>query len=66
MSNFLKWTVELSISKVWVEDGFTLTEDELINMLQKRLPYAFSHEVDAKIIKAPKQETINKLQGRIE
>jgi len=63
MKGFQKWVVEIQIADTWVEDGFEITNDNIVDRLQEWLPYAYSHEVNGKVLKAPKQSVIKKLQG---
>lgn len=61
--DFLTWNIEISVHKEWVADGFNLEDSEdIIDMLQHRLPYAFKSELNGKIIKAPPKGKIKKLQ----
>jgi hypothetical protein len=49
-----KWTVEVSVSENWIDDGFTLKEEKLQQaILENLLGYAYPHEVDVKIKKSP-------------
>lgn len=45
-----KWTVEISVSDNWIEDGFILKEDLLKEKIWELLPYAFEREIIVKII----------------
>ena len=59
---FQKYIVELSISDTWVEDGFDIrTRDDVKDLLQRLLPYAYGHEVKGRVIHAPSLKTIKKL-----
>jgi hypothetical protein len=64
MSKKFKWTVEIEVDQIWVEDGFNLTEDRLNSMIGYELSYANGNEYKGTIIKAPKQSTIDKVQGK--
>lgn len=63
------WKIEikLKVSDNWIEDGFDASErtQEIADMMQGLLPYAYGNEIQAKvkIIKAPSKEEILKLQG---
>jgi hypothetical protein len=60
----LKWVIEIEIDETWVMDGFNLEdEQDIIDMLQDRLPWAHENELGAKILKAPRKETIKNLQS---
>ena len=59
----LKWTIEISVDTTWVADGFDFTKERAENMILNDLLWAYSHEVKAKIIKAPAPEKIAKIQG---
>jgi hypothetical protein len=58
-----KWTVEIEVDETWVMGGFNLTEAKVVDMLQNTLPFAYSTEVGARIIKAPTKQEIRKAQG---
>lgn len=62
-----KIEIELKVSDNWVEDGFDASErtEQIAEMMQGLLPYAYGHEVKAKvkITKAPTKDEIRKLQG---
>ena len=60
----LKYIVELSIDKTWIEDGFDLrTRQDIKDILQKILPYAYGQEVGGRVIHAPSLKIVKKLQG---
>jgi hypothetical protein len=61
--SMLKWIVELSVDELWVADGFDLTDERAKEMLASDLSYAYGHEIEAKVIKAPAPNKIAKLQG---
>jgi hypothetical protein len=55
----IKWTVEISVSEDWVNDGFTLKEEKLKDaILENLLGYAYPHEVEVKVKKSPKVSLI--------
>lgn len=58
-----KWTVEFTVTKNWIEDGFDLTSERAHAMLASDLSYAYDHELGAKVTKAPDPELIAKTQG---
>ncbi len=60
-----KWTVEFTVDETWVADGFEMTPEIAKAMIEKQLGYSYSHETDAKVIKAPAQAAIRKAQGFI-
>jgi hypothetical protein len=60
----LKYIVELSIDSTWIKDGFDIrTRDDVKDLLQRLLPFAYGHEVGGRVIHAPSLKTIKKLQG---
>ena len=59
----LKWIVELSVDQSWIADGFNLTKERAHSMLAHDLCYAYDYELKAKIISAPSDKEIAKLQG---
>ena len=58
-----KWVVEFEVTETWVEDGFDINEDRAQDMLANALPYAYGHELKAKVIKAPDPKYIKKAQA---
>lgn len=58
-----KWTVEISISEIWVADGFDLTEERLRDMVASHLGYACHNEIAVRVVKAPEPAAIAKAQG---
>jgi len=58
-----KWTVEISIDDCWIEDGLDLTDEMIKDILLDHIGYAYDHEIDVNIIKAPDPKTIRKIQG---
>lgn len=63
----LTWTIELGIEDTWIADGFDLkTEDDieaLKEAIQHRLPWAYGHEISLRVLRAPADEKVKKLQG---
>jgi hypothetical protein len=39
-AKWFKWTVELQVHKIWVEDGFELTDERAHDLLANYLQYA--------------------------
>lgn len=61
---FQKYIVELSIANTWIEDGFDIrSREDVKDLLQRLLPFAYGHEVKGRVIHAPSLKTIKKLQG---
>ena len=58
-----KWVVKFEVTETWVEDGFDIDEDRAQDMLANALPYAYGHELKAKVIKAPDPKLIEKAQA---
>lgn len=62
-----KIEIEMKVADAWVADGFDASEriEDIQDALSHLIPYAYGNEVTvkAKIISAPKQEIILKLQG---
>lgn len=64
MGKKVKWVVEFEVDPVWIADGFDLTEERALSLLENALPYAHSEaELGARIIKAPPPKLIKQLQG---
>lgn len=58
-----KWVVEIAVDASWVADGFNLTHERANDMLRRALPYAYSTETRARVLKAPRLTDIAKAQG---
>lgn len=58
-----RWEVEIAVSETWVEDGFDLTRDRLLDMLSKELGYAYGYEYSGRIMASPYAVDIRKAQG---
>lgn len=58
-----KWTVEFEVDSSWVADGFDLTDERAHDMLAYEIQGAYSHEIKAKVVKAPSRTAIRKEQG---
>jgi len=59
---FVRWTVEVGVDRIWVEDGFNLSLDEFEKAMKAVLPYAYAKEVQVKIVKAPPPALIKAMQ----
>lgn len=62
MSKF-SWTVRFEVDEVWVADGFNLTDERALEMLQSDLQWADDHELTAKVIRAPSRLRVARVQG---
>lgn len=60
----LYWTVKIGVEECWIEDGFNLTQERLLDMIQSDLKYSYQCELSAKIISKPDKKVIAKLQGK--
>lgn len=65
MPNKLKWTVEIEVDKALISDGFTITEERVLTMLHDNYGFAYQHEFAARILSAPDESEILKLQGAL-
>lgn len=58
------WKLEITIHKTWVEDGFDVQDDDVVqDMLMKMLPYATSAEVKGKVLERPEDAAVAECQG---
>lgn len=57
------WTVEFTVTENWVADGFNLTDERAHSIICNALPYAFGHELQAKVLTAPDSKAIRRVQG---
>jgi hypothetical protein len=58
-----KWTVQFEVDETWVADGFDLTDERALEMLNGDLVSARTDELGARVIKAPTASSIRKAQG---
>ena len=58
-----KWTVEFEVTETWVADGFNITDNKAMSMMEEALPFASGAEFKAKVIKAPDSKLIRQTQG---
>ena len=60
----IKYVVELAIDSTWIADGFDIRNNQDVkNLLQQILPYAYGYEVSGRVISKPKLSVVKKLQG---
>ena len=57
------YTVRLTVAPDWIADGFDLTDEQALEMLANRLPFAHGHELTAKVIDSPNATDVARLQG---
>lgn len=62
-TKIFKWTVEFEVSENWVADGFDLTDERALAMLQNDLGYAYNHELKARVTKYASAHAVAKAQG---
>lgn len=58
-----KWVVEFEVTETWVADGFDITNQKAIGMMEDALPFASGAEFKATVLKAPDPKLIRKTQG---
>jgi|LauGreDrversion4_2_1035121.scaffolds.fasta_scaffold338664_4 hypothetical protein len=56
-----KWVVEIGVTENWVDDGFDMTDDSAHEMLATFVPYAYGHELEARVLKPLDKLEIYKL-----
>ncbi len=61
--NKLKYVVVFEVDETWIADGFDLTDERAFEMLNRDLAYAYGHELEAKVTKAPPALLVAQLQG---
>lgn len=60
----LKYIIEIAIDETWISDGFDIRSNQDVkDLLQQLLPYAYGHEVRGKVISKPPLKLIKQLQG---
>jgi hypothetical protein len=60
---FFKWTIEVEVAEVWVEDGFDFNKDRCVDLETSLIDWASEGEVRVKVVKAPDPKEIRKTQG---
>lgn len=63
MTRYFTWQVEISVAENVVADGLDLDEGDLHDTLMHAFPYVFEHEIRCRMIKAPDENEIAKVQG---
>lgn len=63
MAKRLSWTVRFEVDESWVADGFVLTKERALDMLQREIPYAYEKELKVRIVAKPLDAEIAKAQG---
>ncbi len=62
----IRWTLEVSVARLWVEDGYYLTDDTVQQAMAKALaelfPGAYKNEVVVKLMKGPPPQLIRAIQ----
>jgi hypothetical protein len=58
-----KWVVEFEVTETWVADGFNITNQKAMGMMEEALPFASGAEFKATVLKAPDAKLIRKTQG---
>ena len=58
-----KWVVEFEVTETWVADGFNITNQKAMGMIEEALPFASGAEFKATVLKAPDPKLIRKTQG---
>lgn len=57
------WTVSFTVAPLWVQDGFTLSDERALSMLASEIGTAAEGELSAKVLVAPSPADIAKAQG---
>jgi hypothetical protein len=62
----IRWTLEVDVARLWVEDGYFITEDSIQQAMAKALaelfPGAYKNEVVVKLIKGPPPQLLKAIQ----
>jgi hypothetical protein len=57
------WTLEVQVAECWVEDGFDFNESHVRWLKENLIDYAYSNEVEVRVVKAPNPRAIRIAQG---
>ena len=58
------WEIKIAVHPSWVADGFNFEDaDQIVDMMQERLRWASSFEIEAEIVKAPDPKLIDRIQN---
>ncbi len=57
------WIVKFTVHPMWVQDGFYLSDERALSMLEEELGHASSDELAAEVLEAPSPLQICRMQG---
>lgn len=57
------WVVSFTVDPLWVQDGFSLTDERAYEMLSSELSHAHGDEFSARVLNAPSALQIARIQG---
>ena len=58
-----KWTIEIAVDQMWVEDGFNMQPDYVEKIEENLISWASEGEVKVKVLTRPDEKEIRKVQG---
>ena len=58
-----KWTIEIAVDQIWVEDGFNMQDDYIEHLQEGFIPWSAAGEVKVKVLTRPDEKEIRKVQG---
>ena len=47
-----RFTVQFEVDQKWIDDGFILDDERALAMLIDALPFAYTHELKARVLQA--------------
>lgn len=57
------WIVRFTVAPLWVQDGFSISDERAIEMLAASIGFGSSSELQAKVLEAPSALHIARMQG---
>ena len=57
------WVVSFTVAPLWIQDGFTISNEQATEMLGQALSCATGEEYSAKVLEAPSAAAIMNMQG---
>lgn len=58
-----KWTIEIEVDKVWIQDGFDPDAEQIKYIFLRALGFAQDGEVKVKVVERPSDRDIATAQG---
>lgn len=57
------WIVRFTVAPLWVQDGFSISDERALQMLANTIGFGSADELQAKVLEAPSALQIARMQG---